>query len=84
MNLRNFVKSSHIYLKSQFTLDRRSHHNSFLRTLDYGKDINIRTNLLKVNGYINGEKEELTLVPFYPRGNRNPKSQCMVVWIKEE
>ena len=30
MNLRNFVKSSHIYLKSQFTLDRRSHHNSYL------------------------------------------------------
>ena len=28
---------------------------TFIRTLDYGKDININTNLLKVNGYINGE-----------------------------
>lgn len=35
---------------------------TFIRTLDYGKDINIRTNLLKVNGYINGEKVELILI----------------------
>lgn len=57
---------------------------TFIRTLDYGKDSNIRTNLLKVNGYINGEKAELTLIPFNLRGNRNSKSQCMVIWIKEE
>lgn len=57
---------------------------TFIRALNYGKDINIRTNLLEVNGYINGEKEELALIPFYLRGNRNSKSQCMVVWIKEE
>ena len=47
---------------------------TFIRTLDNGKDVNIRTNLLKVNGYINGEKTELTLIPFYLRANRNPKS----------
>ena len=47
---------------------------TFIRKLDYGKDVNIRTNLLKVNDYINGEKAELTLIPFYLRGNRNPKS----------
>ena len=52
---------------------------TFIITLDQAKDINIRTNLLKVNGYINGEKAELTLIPFYLRGNRNPKSQCMIV-----
>ena len=57
---------------------------TFIRTLDYGKDIYIRTNLLKVNGYINGEKAELTLISFYLRGTRNPKSQCMVAWFKEE
>ena len=57
---------------------------TFVRTLDYVKDIDIRTNLLKVNSYINGEKAELTLIHFYLRGNRNPKSQCMIVWIKEE
>lgn len=57
---------------------------TFIRTLDNGKDVNIRTNLLKVNGYINGEKAELTLIPFYLWGNRNSKSQCMVAWIKEE
>lgn len=57
---------------------------TFIKTLDYGKDINIRTNLLKVNGYINGDKEELNLIPFYLRANRNPKSQCLIVWIKEE
>ena len=57
---------------------------TFIRKLDNGKDVNIMTNLLKVNGYINGEKEELTLIPFYLRAKRNPKSQCMVVWIKEE
>lgn len=30
--------------------------------------------MLKVNGYINGEKQEITLLSFYLRGNRNPKS----------
>lgn len=40
--------------------------------------------MLQVNGYIKGKKQEITLIPFYLRGNRNPKSQCMVVWIKEE
>ena len=40
MNLRNFVKSSHIYLKSQFTLDRRSHHNSFIvKKLGFKEDL---------------------------------------------
>ena len=57
---------------------------TFIRTLDYDKSVNIKTNLLKVNGYINGEKEELTPISFYLRGNRNSKSQCMVAWIKEE
>ena len=57
---------------------------TFIRTLDYGKDVNIRTNFLKVNDYINGEKAGLTLIPFYLRGNRNSKSQCMIVCIKEE
>ena len=57
---------------------------TFIRTLDHGKSVNIKTNLLKVNGYINWEKAELTLIPFYLRANMNPKSQCMVAWIKEE
>lgn len=47
---------------------------TFMRTLDYGKSVNIKTNLLKVNGYINGEKAELTLIPFYLRASRNLKS----------
>ena len=57
---------------------------TFIRTFDYATSVNIKTKLLKVNCYINGEKAELTLIPFYLKGNRHPKSQCMVVWTKEE
>lgn len=79
-----FLKTIEIAINKNGDFKIIEYGKTFIRTLDYGKDINIRTNLLKVNGYINGEKEELTLIPFYLRGNRNSKSQCMVVWNKEE
>ena len=80
---KNFIDDDTITISKTEEVRVELDETTFVRKIDEETSYAIPTNILKVNGNKDGRVRELTLIPFYLRGNRDPQEQKMVVWIKE-